>query len=64
MNTRDDVALWHGQRARSAQRDPVAYARAWEPHEPLEGRIAPRLMRAIAWVLIGAALGLLLGCWA
>jgi len=54
MNTRDDVALWHGQRARSAQRDPVAYARAWEPHERPEGRIAHRLMRAAAWALLGA----------
>ncbi len=64
MNTRDDIALWHGQRARSAQRDPVAYAQGWEPHERPEGRIAHRLMRAAAWVIVGVTLGLLLGCWA
>ena len=56
MSTTDTLALWHAQRTRRTSVDPVAYAQGGEPHIPMEGKRAGRLLRALAWALLGAAL--------
>ena len=52
----DTLRQWHAQHSKGMSVDPVAYAQGWEPHIPMEGKRAGRLLRALAWALLGAAL--------